>query len=239
MRCVLLANNRLGERIAHYLAERGELAGLVLHDEARRKGFDDPGVFDVPFWAWPDGQAAVAALEPEVLLSVLFGHLVPPTWLDLASWRALNLHPGLLPHNAGAAPNVWPLVDGSPAGTTLHVMVPALDAGDIVEQVEVPTRPNDTAERLYRRLEDASEALVRRVWPVIDRIEPRPQGPGGSFHRLADLAGLDPSPEEVALIDRLRARTFPPYGAEYDVDGRRYRIRVEIEPIEPTGSPDR
>lgn len=233
MRCVLLANNRLGERLAHYLVERGDLAGLVLHAPARRRAFEDPAAFGVPCWTWPDGEEAVRALGPEALVSVLFGHLVPPSWLAIPSWRALNLHPGLLPHNAGAAPNVWPLVDGSPAGTTLHVMVPALDAGDIVVQEAVPTRPDDTAETLYRRLEDASEAMFRRIWPDIAGIEPRPQGPGGSSHRLADLAALDPGADELALVDRLRARTFPPYGAEYEVEGRRYRVRVEIEPLDP------
>lgn len=232
MRCVLLANNHLGERLADYLADRGDLVGLVLHAESRRTGFEDPGAFGVPCWTWPEGEAEVRALAPEAIVSVLFGHLVPPDWLAIPSWRALNLHPGLLPHNAGAAPNVWPLVDGSPAGTTLHVMVPALDAGDIVEQVPVPTYPDDTAARLYRRLEEASEAMFRRVWPDVASIEPRPQGPGGSVHRLADLASLDPQADELGLIDRLRARTYPPYGAEYEVEGRRYRVRVEIEPLD-------
>lgn len=233
MRCVLLANNRLGERVARYLADRGDLVGRVLHDVERRKGFEVPGGFGVPHWTWPDGEAGARDLVPDVVLSVLFGHLLPASWLELASWRALNLHPGLLPFNAGAAPNVWPLVDGTPAGTTLHVMVPALDAGDVVDQVEVPTYPDDTAERLYHRLEDASEALFRRVWPEIGDSEPRPQGPGGSFHRLSELTELDPRPDDLGVIDRLRARTFGPYGAEYEVDGRRYRVRVEIEPLDP------
>ena len=233
MQTVLLANNRLGERIAGYLAERGELVGLVLHADARRTAFADPSAYGVPCWSWPDGEAEVRALAPEALVSVLFGHLVPPSWLAIPSWRAVNLHPGLLPHNAGAAPNVWPLVDGSPAGTTLHVMAPSLDTGDVLDQVEVPSYPDDTGETLYRRLEDASEALFRRVWPEVQGIEPRPQGPGGGLHRLADLATLDPRPDELALLDRLRARTFPPYGAEYEVEGRRYRIRVEIEPLDP------
>lgn len=233
MRTVLLANNRLGERIAGYLAERGDLIGLVLHAGERRTGFAEPDRYDVPSWCWPDGEAEVRALAPEAIVSVLFCHLVPPSWLGIPTWRAVNLHPGLLPHNAGAAPNTWPLVDGSPAGTTLHVMAPTLDTGDVLDQVGVPTFPDDTAETLYRRLEDASEALFRRVWPEVRDLDPRPQGPGGSVHRLADLATLDPRPDELALIDRLRARTFPPYGAEYEVDGRRYRVRVEIEPLDP------
>ena len=232
MRTVLLANNRLGERVAEFLKERGDLLGLVLHAPARRRAFIEPERFGVPTWTWPDGIDAVRELAPEALVSVLFGHLVPSEWLSVPTWRAVNLHPGLLPHNAGAAPNVWPLVDGSPAGTTLHEMVPALDAGGIIAQLEVPVRADDTAARLYDRLENASFALLSDVWDDIADREPVPQEGPGSCHRLADLAGLDPTPEEIGLIDRLRARTFPPYGAEYEIDGRRYRVRVEIEPVE-------
>ena len=233
MRTVLLANNRLGERVAGHLAERGDLIGLVLHAPERRTAFADPARFGVPVWAWADGLDEVRDLAPEALLSVLFGHLVPPAWLDVPSWRALNLHPGLLPHNAGSAPNAWPLVDGSPAGTTLHEMTVELDGGGVLAQQEVPTFPEDTAETLYRRLEAASEELFLASWDRVTELEPRPQEGPGTHHRLADLPTLDPTPDELGLIDRLRARTFAPYGAEYEVDGRRYRIRVEIEPLDP------
>ena len=70
MRCVLLANNRLGERLAHYLAERGDLAGLVLHAPARRREFEDPAAFGVPCWTWPDGDPlAVSRAGGQVILS--------------------------------------------------------------------------------------------------------------------------------------------------------------------------
>lgn len=232
VRTVLLANNRLGAAAARYLRARGELVGLVLHTPDRRKAGKELADIDVSTWTWPEGLDDVRALEPECLLSVLFGHLIPKTWLEVPTWRAVNLHPALLPWNRGAATNAWPLVDGSPAGVSLHVMDEQIDTGALLAQREVATDPADTAETLYRRLEVAGLDLLRETWPALRDIEPVPQPAGGSAHRLADLAALDLTEADLPVLDRLRARTFPPYGAEFVRDGRRYRVRVEIEPID-------
>ena len=232
MRTVLLANNRLGADVGRYLADRGDLVGLVVHPPARRKWGPQLAALGVPTWEWPDGLDGVRDLQPDCLFSVLFGYRVPPAWLEVPRWRALNVHPALLPWNAGCHPNVWPLVDGSPAGTTLHVMEPAFDTGAIIAQEEVPTYPDDTALSLYRRLEAASLLMVRRVWPEIETVEPRPQEQGGSYHRLNELASLGLDADELRVIDKLRARSFPPHGLDFERDGQRYRARLEIERIE-------
>jgi methionyl-tRNA formyltransferase len=230
---VLLANNRLGARVAHWLAGRGELAALVLHEPARQKHVEHlASELAVPSWTWPNGLEGVQELRPDCLLSVLFGHIVPSSWLTVPRWMPLNLHPGFLPHNAGANPNVWPIVDGSPAGTTLHVMADTIDSGQILAQRRVEVTPADTGATLYERLEDASFELLQDCWDSVESLELVPQTPGGSYHRSDELHGLDPTPSEFDLIDRLRARTFPPYGAEFERDGRRWRIRVELEPLD-------
>jgi methionyl-tRNA formyltransferase len=229
VRSVLLANNRLGAAVGEYLQARGELVGLIMHPPAEQKHGERLAALAVPRWVWPDGFKDVQSLEPECLLSVLFGYLIPPEWLAIPTFAALNLHPGLLPWNGGAHPNVWPLVDGSPAGTTLHVMEPSFDTGAIVTQEAVETHAEDTAHTLYGRLEAASMVMFRRVWPLVRTIEPQPQVGMGSHHRLRDLATLDLSGSDLGVIDKLRARTFPPYGAEFERDGARFRARIEIE----------
>jgi methionyl-tRNA formyltransferase len=231
VRTVLLTNNRLGARIAAFLRDRGDLAALVLHPEERRTHGDAFAAIDAPAYTWPDGFDALSELAPECVLSVLFAYRVPPEWLALAQWRAVNLHPGLLPYNKGAAPNAWPLVDGTPAGTTLHVMEATIDTGAIFAQREVSVGAYDTAATLYERLESASHELFTEVWPGIRDLEPTPQAPGGTAHRLADLAQLDLTEADFPTLDRLRARTIGPFGAEFERDGRRYRARIEIEEV--------
>jgi methionyl-tRNA formyltransferase len=232
MRTVLLANNRLGADVGRYLADRGDLVGLVVHPQARRRCGTALAGLEVPTWEWPDGFEAVRDVAPDCVFSVLFGYRVPPAWLELPRWRAVNLHPSLLPWNAGCHPNAWPLVDGSPAGTTLHVMEPAFDTGAILAQEQVPTYPDDTARSLYQRLEAASLLMVRRVWPGIETVEPRSQSAGGSYHRLNELASLGLDAGELHVLDKLRARSFPPHGLEFERDGQRYRARVEIERLD-------
>lgn len=232
MRTTLLANNRLGAAVGRYLAGRGELAGLVVHPEGRRTCPAELAALDVPTWEWPEGLDAVRALDIDCLFSVLFGYRVPAAWLQVPRWRALNLHPGLLPWNAGCHPNAWPLVDGSPAGTTLHVMEEGFDTGAIVAQEAVPTYPDDTAKSLYERLETASLLLVRRVWPAIETIAPVPQEGEGSYHRLSELFSLDLAPDELLVLDKLRARTYGGYGLDFIREGQRYRARVSIERID-------
>ena len=232
MRTVLLANNRLGARIAAYLHERGDLAALVLHPPERRACGREFDLVPVEAHVWPRGREAFERDRPECLLSVLFGFKVPPEWLALPTWRSCNLHPALLPYNRGSAPNAWPLVDGTPAGTTLHVMEQEIDTGAILAQRAVETTPADTAFTLYRRLEDASFDLFCEVWPRVRECEPRPQPLEGTSHRLADLAGLDLVDADFGVLDKIRARTFGPHGVEFTRDGRRYRARVDIEPVD-------
>lgn len=233
MRTLLFANNRLGRRVLAHLRATDDLVGVVLHPEARRSVItpDDAGA--VPVHVWPIGPGDVDA-DIECVLSVLFGYRLPTAWLNQPSRRAVNIHPGLLPWNRGADPNVWPLVDGSPAGTTIHVMSAEIDEGQVLAQRSVGVQPDDTAETLYRRLEDASFELFVERWPDVVDAPGRAQTGPGSKHRRADLAHLDLDDNDLATIDKLRARTFPPYGAELVRGGRRLRIRVEIDDLGPS-----
>jgi methionyl-tRNA formyltransferase len=232
VRTVLLANNRLGARIAAYLHERGDLSALVLHPPERRAHGEGFGLVPVQTHLWPAGLETFERDRPECLLSVMFTFKVPPAWLALPTWRACNLHPGLLPFNRGSAPNAWPLVDGTPAGVTLHAMEAEIDTGAILAQREVATTPADTAFTLYQRLGDASFDLFCEVWPSVRDCEPEPQPAGGTTHRLADLELLDLDHDDLRVLDKIRARTFGPHGAEFTRDGRRFSARVEIEPVD-------
>jgi methionyl-tRNA formyltransferase len=169
-------------------------------------------------------------------VSVLFGYILRAPFLSLFPRGIVNLHPAFLPYNRGAYPNVWSIVERTPAGATLHYVDAGVDTGDIVSQATVPVSQTDTGATLYSRLEQAAFALFRDTWPRLRAGDaPRvPQPPGGTSHRVADVAridaiDLDHSYRARDLIDILRARTFPPYsGAYFEVDGRRVYMRLEL-----------
>lgn len=173
------------------------------------------------------------------LLSVYFGHLLDAELLDAFGGRAVNLHPSLLPWCQGVHTNVWPIVEGCPAGVTLHAMVPRVDAGPVLAQREVAVEPWDTAATLYARLEAEALRLLREAWPaaVLDAWPGTPQAGGGSRHRIADMRALDEyrlddHPEARAFFDLLRARSFPPFpGLRVRSGGRTVEATVTLREI--------
>lgn len=218
MDIIFLGVNDVGMRIYDWLCQRDSLNVIALLTE-------------------PDQLDVVQETTPELLVSVGFDHLVPPEILDVPSEGAINLHPSYLPHNRGKSPNVWPLVEGTPAGVTLHYMHAEFDTGDIIAQKQVEATFSDTGKTLHQRLEDAQFELFTDHWPEIESgdIEHTPQDDtAGAYHSTADFIELcELDPEETVsvktLLDRLRALTFPPFDNAYlDIDGERYYIDVEI-----------
>lgn len=249
MRYVYLANNRLGLMVLRWLVDTGRPpAGVVVHPDGRAKladeivaasGLPAESVLRAPMLRTSAGKAWLSALAPDWAVSVMFGYLISDALLAIPRRGTVNLHPGLLPYNRGAYPNVWSIVEGTPAGVTLHLVEPgqAVDAGPIVAQAEVPVGPADTGASVYAKLETAALALFRAAWPLIEAGDPprRAQEGDGTSHTVGDVAAIDPiDPDALVraghLLDILRARTFPGYdGAYLRLPGKRVYIRVELE----------
>jgi folate-dependent phosphoribosylglycinamide formyltransferase PurN len=150
-------------------------------------------------------------------LSVHYQRIVPAALID-AYDGLWNLHPGLLPYGRGMYPVFWALWEGTPAGATLHELVPALDAGPIVAAAEVPVRPDDTGGSLHARVQDAEKALFDAWWPRIvagDPLPATPQPPGGTSHARAEFLALKEHGWRELSDDRLarleRCLEFPGY----------------------------
>jgi len=250
MRVVLFANNRLGASVAEELRARGEeIVGLVLHPRERRKfgaeilaasGVRPGDELDASALNQEEVRSALEARGAEVGVSVMFGYMLRAPIRSLFPRECINLHPAYLPWNRGAYPNVWSIVERTPAGTTLHYVDDGVDTGDIIAQRRVEVAPHDTGETLYGKLEAASLELFRDTWPLFaeGRAGRTPQSGEGSFHRVRDVEAIDaidPGRAYAAeeLVDILRARTFPPHAGAYLTTGsRRIHVRVELEEVE-------
>ncbi len=245
MRVLYLANNRIGLDCLKVLLDQGDtLAGLVVHPASKGKFLQEllalaalPAVrvFPGDSVRRPEVEAALAALKPDAVLSVHFGYRIGPGVLASGRIGAFNLHPGFLPYNRGLYPNVWAIAEGTPAGVTLHRMDGDFDTGGIVARRRVDVLPSDTGESLYHRLEGEALALFRESWPSIrgGTFRVQPQEAGGTSHTAKDLPALDrldPSARMTVreLVDRLRARTFPPHAGCYleEPDGRKTYLRL-------------
>jgi phosphoribosylglycinamide formyltransferase-1 len=74
--------------------------------------------------------------------------------------RIVNIHPSLLPAFRGLKPQAQALAAGvRVTGCTVHYVVPELDAGPTIAQMEVPVMPDDTVETLSARILEAEHRL--------------------------------------------------------------------------------
>lgn len=237
----------MGLQVLRWLCQRNEqIVGLILHPPARQKFGDemiacmygnDVQIIDGSTLRENSTLDLIASLKPDIGLSVLFGYILKPALLQLLPKGCLNLHPSFLPYNRGEYPNVWSIIEGTPAGVSLHYIDEGIDTGNIVAQTQVSVEPIDTGESLYRKLESAALDLFISSWEKFCKGEVVPQiqeYSKGTFHRVKDVEAIDEIELERlytarTLIDLLRARTFPPHhGAYFRHDGRKIYLRLEL-----------
>jgi methionyl-tRNA formyltransferase len=198
---------------------------------------DQDNIFMHSILTTKDQLRIIKNVEPDYIVSCGYQHIVPESILTIPTKGCLNLHPAYLPYNRGANPNVWSIIEGTPAGVTLHYMDPGIDTGDIVARRKVETAFSDSGKDLHKRLEDAQLELFQDVWSDIlsDNISVVEQDENqGTYHQTSEfetLCELNPD-EEVRVkefLDRLRALTFPPYNnAKIEIDDETYYVEVDI-----------
>lgn len=133
-------------------------------------------------------QAFISKFQPDVIVVVAYGHLIPGWMLALPRLGCINLHASLLPKYRGAAPIPWSLIRGERVTGVTTVKIDAgLDTGDILLQREVEIRETDTTESLSERLSMLGADLVLETLKNLEsgRIQPRPQD-----HSQATLAPM-------------------------------------------------
>jgi methionyl-tRNA formyltransferase len=185
-------------------------------------------------------QERLRSLDLDYIVAVHFPYIVPEPVLAIPREGVLNLHPAYLPYNRGWHTPSWAILEGTPVGGTLHFMDAGVDSGDIVHQRQVTVSEADTAHSLYTRLKVAELTVFREAWPSLrSRTYSRtPQPEGGTSHRRSELLkdevrriDLDAHCTARELLRRLRGLTTsaPSEAAFFEHNGRRYRIRVQME----------
>ena len=118
--------------------------------------------------------------KPKVAIVVAFGQILPQSFLDLFSGRAVNVHGSLLPRWRGAAPIQRALMNGDKiSGVALQVMVKELDAGDIIGQRELALGSEMNAIELHDYLKVLGVDLLKNelIAYLRGEIEAQPQNP--------------------------------------------------------------
>ncbi|MBC2653912.1 methionyl-tRNA formyltransferase [Pseudomonas sp. MSSRFD41] len=100
-----------------------------------------------------EAQAELAALQPDLMVVVAYGLILPQAVLDIPRLGCINSHASLLPRWRGAAPIQRAVQAGdAESGVTVMRMEAGLDTGPMLLKVVTPINAEDTGGTLHDRL---------------------------------------------------------------------------------------
>ncbi|MFT6926018.1 MAG: UDP-4-amino-4-deoxy-L-arabinose formyltransferase [Psychromonas sp.] len=138
----------------------GSVAKLAAHNNITVYAPED---VNHPLWV-----ERIRQLQPEILFSFYYRHLLSRNIINIPPQGAFNLHGSLLPAYRGRAPINWVLINGeTETGLTLHCMTEKADAGDIVAQQKITISANDNALSLYNKMTKLTSEMMKKILPAI------------------------------------------------------------------------
>lgn len=228
MKVLLLANNWVGREICRYLQQESvDIVGLGVHPLEKQSYTDEiislshvskQNIFVASALKDPQTLSKMKRLAPDYIIAAFWGYILKSDLLSIPKKGSINFHPGYLPYNRGMNPNVWPFIEGTPAGVTIHYIDEGIDTGDIIGRKMVPISPYDTAETLYNKTLIEIVLLFKELWPAIvngtaqrirqDTIQETP-----TFHWAKDIQtvsriDLGKKYSGKDLVNLLRARSY-------------------------------
>ena len=120
----------------------------------------------------------IRAMEPDLIVVVAYGKILPKEVLDIPKYGVINLHSSLLPRFRGAAPINAAIIHGdSKSGVSIMYVEEELDAGPVILQKETEISDEDTFLTLHDRLKDmGADLLVEAIELIKDnKVEPKVQ----------------------------------------------------------------
>ena len=118
------------------------------------------------------------ALNPDVMVVIAFGQILPKSLLELPKYGCVNIHASLLPKYRGAAPIQWAVINGDEeTGITTMMMDVEMDTGDMLEKTVVKLDPEETGGSLFDRLSLLGGDLILSTLSKLEKgeITPVPQ----------------------------------------------------------------
>ena len=104
---------------------------------------------------------AVAAHQPDLVVSAGFMKILGPQFLSRFPGRVVNTHPALLPAFPGPHPVADTLAYGvKVTGATVHLVDDGVDSGPVLAQSAVPVLPGDTVAALHERIKIEERRLL-------------------------------------------------------------------------------
>lgn len=117
-----------------------------------------------------DGAAEqeIRALNPELIVVVAYGKILPASILSIPKYGCVNIHGSILPKYRGASPIQSAILCGeSVTGVTAMQMDAGMDTGDILLCEETQIGATETAGELFDRLAPMGAAVLSKTVSAI------------------------------------------------------------------------
>jgi methionyl-tRNA formyltransferase len=181
-----------------------------------------------------ESKDALRAFEPDVMVVVAYGLILPQSVLDIPAYGCWNVHASLLPRWRGAAPIQRAIEAGdAETGVCLMQMEKGLDTGPVLLSQSLPIGEHETGGQLHDRLAELGAQVLADGLGLLRagiRPVPRPQPTEGVTyaHKLDKAeARLDFERPAHELANRVRA--FNPWPmAEAVIAGERVRVHGAV-----------
>ena len=125
-----------------------------------------------------EAQQALAALQPDLMVVIAYGLILPAAVLALPRLGCVNVHASLLPRWRGAAPIQRAILAGDKeTGVCLMQMDAGLDTGPVLASTRCAIQADDSASQLHDRLAQQGAQLLSDNLVAIEQsaLEPRQQ----------------------------------------------------------------
>lgn len=183
----------------------------------------------------PEFIEKLRSLNPDVIVVIAFGQILPEEVLSIPHLGCINVHASLLPKLRGAAPINWAIINGDKeTGITTMFMDKGIDTGDMLLKEKVAIREDMTAGELHDVLMNVGAGLLIKTLKAIEdgTVKRTPQDNEASTYApmLDRDTGKIVWTEESCDIKNL-VRGTNPYPAAYStLGGKRIKIwKAEVD----------
>ena len=154
-------------------------------------------------------------LNPDLVVVVAYGLLLPEKFLLLPKFGCINGHASLLPRWRGAAPIQRAIEAGDhTTGSCIMLMEKGMDTGPILSSKSININPSDTSKTIHDKLSNlTAEMLVKTIKEYIDgKVVPIKQKEDGVKYAdkiVKDEAIINWSLPSINIFNKVRA--FDPF----------------------------
>ena len=232
-----LASNPAVELAAVYTPpDRRRGRGRIMEPspvKARAQELEIP-VCQPPTLRNPDAIGELSELNPEIIVVVAYGRLLPAEVLDTPRFGCLNLHPSLLPRHRGPSPVPGAILAGDETtGISLMLLDEGMDTGPVIAQRARAITSEDDAESLTAELfREGADLLTAALPEWLDgNIVPQPQDDAMATYtsRMERADGVADWNSTAEYLWRQQRAYAPWPGLHTSWDGQELKL-LKVEP---------